>query len=357
MGLLGDDDKTEAPTGRKLKDAREKGQIARSKRSPAAASLAAGLLVFGMLGDRMIDGLALSMRRTLGAIGDDPQRVIVSGDLIGLLVTNLQMLALLSGPVCLTVMVTVIVVQGAQGGFNTTLHPFQPDLNRLNPMSGIKRLLGQGPIELGITAVSITVIGVIGYQVISRLILESPTFARVPFPDSAWIGWQSARTLFTRAAVAMVVIAAADYGIQRWQTLKQLKMTKQEVKDDNKLSDGNPEIKARIRSQQREAARRRMLGDVARATVVITNPTHFAVAIQYDRETMHAPRVLAKGADKLAARIRELAREHDIALVENKPLAQALYWGAEVGETIPAALFESVAEVLAYLIRLKQLRL
>lgn len=200
-------------------------------------------------------------------------------------------------------------------------------------------------------------IAAIGHQILQGLMQDSQTFARVSPADSAWMGWQSTRTLFTRAVVAMVAIAGVDYGIQRWQHLKQLRMSKQEVKDDNKLSDGNPEIKARIRSQQRDAARRRMLGDVAKATVVITNPTHFAVAIQYDRSTMHAPRVLAKGADRLALRIREIAREHGIAIVENKPLAQALYWNAEVGQVIPAALFEAVAEVLAYLIRLKQLRL
>jgi len=155
----------------------------------------------------------------------------------------------------------------------------------------------------------------------------------------------------------MVAVAGADYALQRWRLMKSLKMTKQEVKDDLKMTEGNPEIKARVRRIQMTMARKRMLAAVPKATVVVTNPTHYAVALEYRRSEMSAPRVLAKGRGLLAQRIKEIAREHGVPTVENVPLAQSLYKTVEVGDFIPAALFEAVAEVLAYLIRLKQLAL
>jgi flagellar biosynthetic protein FlhB len=157
------------------------------------------------------------------------------------------------------------------------------------------------------------------------------------------------------SAIALFVIAGADYMVQRWRFTSSLKMTKAEVRDDTKLTEGNPEIKGRIRRMQRDLARRRMMADVKRATVVITNPTEYAVALEYRREAMVAPKVVAKGRGVLAARIKAIAREHDIPTVENVPLAQALYKTVEVGQTIPGNLFDAVAEVLAYLIRLKRL--
>ena len=161
-------------------------------------------------------------------------------------------------------------------------------------------------------------------------------------------------TLLWRVAWALALLSLGDYGLQHYRMM-QLKMTKQELRDEAKENEGNPEVKGRVRRVQREMARRRMLSDVKRATVVITNPTHFAVALEYKRGSMTAPLVLAKGADQIALAIRERARKHGVPIVENKPLAQALFKSAEIGEVIPAGLFSAVAEVLAQLIRLKQL--
>jgi flagellar biosynthetic protein FlhB len=158
-----------------------------------------------------------------------------------------------------------------------------------------------------------------------------------------------------KSAIALVVLACADYGVQRWRFMKSQRMTKQEVKDEQKDLEGNPEIKGRVRRIQFDLRRKRMMAAVPRATVVVTNPTHYAVALEYVRGGLPAPRVVAKGRGFVALRIREIAREHNVPIIENPPLARALYAGAEVGDMIPGALFEAVAEVLAYLIRLKQL--
>ena len=178
-------------------------------------------------------------------------------------------------------------------------------------------------------------------------------------PDGAPVSttWSGNATTSADDVSLLAFLAIFDYALQRYRTMKQLKMSKQEIRSEANESEGNAQVKGRIRRIQREMARRRMIDDVKEATVVITNPTHFAVALQYNRDSMLAPKVLAKGRDILAARIREEARTHEIPIVENKPLAQALYKTVDVGETIPAQLFAAVAEVLAYLVRIKQLML
>jgi flagellar biosynthetic protein FlhB len=186
-------------------------------------------------------------------------------------------------------------------------------------------------------------------------LLDAARFARMSPFESGLAGWSQVEQLLRQTALAMLVVGVADYLVQRWRLRQSLKMTKQEVKDDFKLSEGNPEIKARVRRIQMTMARKRMLAAVPKATVVVTNPTHYAVALEYRRAEMAAPRVLAKGRGLLAQRIKAIARDHGVPTVENVPLAQSLYKTVEVGEFIPAALFEAVAEVLAYLIRLKQL--
>jgi flagellar biosynthetic protein FlhB len=164
------------------------------------------------------------------------------------------------------------------------------------------------------------------------------------------------RVMLMRCGLALLALSGADYALQRWRFMKSLRMTKQEVRDEVRLTEGSPEIKARVRRVQREMARRRVLTATARATVVITNPTHYAVALEYQRNVMAAPRVVAKGRGFLAQRIKAVAREHSVPLVENVALARALYHSVDVDELIPPTLFEAVAEVLAYLVRIGQAR-
>ncbi|MEW6321180.1 MAG: EscU/YscU/HrcU family type III secretion system export apparatus switch protein [Acidobacteriota bacterium] len=357
MAFFGSDDKTEKPTGRRLQDARKKGQLPRSQRAPRAAAMVGALAFFGVAGEWYLGRLTTVLTSGLSTVGDAPLRTIVEGELVDLVVRLGQALALTVGPLAVTCALAVTAVQVAQGGWNMSAEAITLDFTKLNPANGLKRLVGQGPIDLLMMAIPVGLVAYLAWQVVAPAIGGAGHLARLAPAAAAREGWAIAWTLATRVATALVVLAAVDYGITRWRFMKGMRMTKQEVKDEAKTTDGNPLIKGRIRSLQRELFRKRMLADVARATVVITNPTHFAVALEYQRSSMAAPRVLAKGRDKLALRIKELAREHGVPVVENKPLAQALYWGADVGEFIPAPLFEAVAEVLAYLIRLKRLAL
>ena len=200
-----------------------------------------------------------------------------------------------------------------------------------------------------------TVISVIGYKAVLAIFDQAPRLVGLMPAQAAAAAWDHVWRFLWRSGLAMALLGILDYGMQRYKLMNQLKMTKQEVKDESKLSEGNPEIKNRVRRIQYEMSRRRMLSAVKTATVVITNPTHYAIALEYKRGEMAAPRVVAKGKDALALKIREKARDHGVPIMENPPLARALHANAEVGDFIPPDLFGAVAEILAYLIKIKQL--
>ena len=197
----------------------------------------------------------------------------------------------------------------------------------------------------------------VAYDLVQEMLQQSVTLGRVTAEQAGALTWQSVGVFLRRALVVFATVAGADFFLQKWRYRKGLMMTKQEIKEESKMQEGNPEVKGRVRKAQREMARRRMLSAVPQATVVITNPTHIAVALEYQRERMVAPKVVAMGGDLIAERIKTVAREHGVPIVENVALARALFADAEVGDTIPGDLFEAVAEVLAYLIKLKQLAL
>jgi len=227
---------------------------------------------------------------------------------------------------------------------------------RLSPSQGLQRLKpSHGGLELLKASLAVAALGTIAWKVIDSQMHDGGMVARMAPAEAARYGWESVRRLLWQGALAMTAVGVADFLVQKWRTNSQLKMTKQELRDESKSSEGSPHLKARVRQIQREMSKHRMLKAVAGATVVVTNPTHFAVALQYHRTTMAAPIVLAKGADHMAQRIKAIARDRGIPMVENVPLAQALYKSAEVGETIPGPLFGAVAEILAYLVRIKQL--
>jgi flagellar biosynthetic protein FlhB len=229
---------------------------------------------------------------------------------------------------------------------------------RLSPASGLSRLAPMQALpELFKAVIGMVVVGTIGYLFIHQVMVQAPALVGMMPRDSAAVIWSDMWTLLWRSTLALIALAAADFGVQRWRWYSQLKMSRQEVREEARSNEGSPEIKARVRRVQRDMARNRMLTLVKTATVVITNPTHVAVALEYRRSEMTAPVVVAKGQDHMAARIREIAREHGVPIVENVTLARALHKSAEIGDTIPADLFGAVAEVLAYLVRLKQLLL
>jgi flagellar biosynthetic protein FlhB len=351
------DDRTEQPTARRLEEARKRGQVVRTKEAGQAASLIAATLALGWLGTTIMSRLGEMVTRGLERISLSPLRPVAPGDLTQLAVEGLATLGLTAGPIAVSSVVTAFALHSAQGGLVFASEALHFKWSRLNPATGIKRLgLAVGGTELLRMVIAVGVIGFLAWRLVTGFLADSVELARVSPVDAAAAMWTTSATLIKQAAIALLLMACADYLVQRYQLHQSLRMTKQEVKDEHRLTDGNPEIKARVLRIQREMVRRRMLTATKRAKVVITNPTHFAVALDYQRG-MSAPVVVAKGQDHLALRMKAIAVEHGVPMVENVSLARALYSSADVGETIPGPLFEAVAEVLAYLIRIKRLEL
>jgi flagellar biosynthesis protein FlhB len=349
-------DRTEKPTARRLRDARRRGQVARSRDLVQSGTLAASLVALIWMGSSLVTGLGGSVRSALAGLHRFPAHDLRVDEMTNLALTGLGTLALLVGPVAITAIIATLGLFAAQGGWVFATEALQLNFGRLNPVNGIKKLgFSTGGLDTVKMVLLVTVLGYLGYRTIDGAIVQSARFGRLSPFEAGRAGWVDVARLLKQAAFTMLVFGGLDYVLQRWRLMRTLKMTKQEVKDDMKLVEGNPEIKARIRRIQLTQARQRMMKAVPKATVVITNPTHFAVALEYRRAVIAAPRVIAKGQGHLAQKIKSIAREHGVPMVENVPLAQALYKSTEVGDFIPAELFEAVAEVLAYLIRLKQL--
>jgi flagellar biosynthetic protein FlhB len=351
-------DKTEKPTAKRIKDARKKGQVARSRDLAMAAALVAGTFALARLGGRLVQSLGDRLVTDLSHFGDDPLRTLTGAQIDGVVILGAQAIGVLVGPIALVTIAATVGVHGFQGGWNFAPEALHLNWSRLSPANGIKRFspAQSGPETLK-SLFSVAVVVFIGWGVTQAILGDSLRLAWLAPSASGMVAWQHAETLLWRIGWALAFLALGDYAWQRHRLMRSLRMSKQELRQEGREQEGDAQVKGRIRRIQRDLARRRMLDDVKKATVVVTNPTHFAVALEYRRDSMMAPRVLAKGRDHLAARIREEARRHEVPIVENKPLAQALYKTVEIGETIPAQLFAAVAEVLAYLVRIKQLML
>lgn len=301
-------------------------------------------------GPTMIQRASTLTQRCLGFVPrEDITLLGVQNGLAQLLLDTVVIVAPLMGAVVLA----GFAANALQVGLVLSGEPLSPKGSRLDPIAGIGRMFSvRSAVEL-IKGLAKTAL--IAYMVFAFLKAEYPTVVRLMGADpgqiAAGIGGLMFRMLF-RAAIALLVIAAVDYGFQRYQHEKNLRMTKQEVKEDFKRSEGDPLVKSRIRQRQRQMARNRMMQQVPEADVVVTNPTHYAVALKYDADTMTAPVVLAKGQRLVAERIKEIARESKVPMVENVELARALYKSTEVGDEVPAALYLAVAEILAYVYRL-----
>jgi flagellar biosynthetic protein FlhB len=345
------------PSAKRLREARDRGQIARSKDFHDAVQLTAAVGALMFAGTYMASRLADRVAVGIAAAGDRAHQVLTPIDFSNMAFDYGASLALIVGPVAVASAVGGLAAVSLQGGWHVSWEPLKFNPGKLSPVNGLKRLL---PSRAGIDLVRVILLAVflswICTRIIWTLIDQTPSFGRMAPVAVASAWWQVTLRMFKQALVLFVILGVADYLVKRWQHHRSLRMTRQEVKDESKMMDGNPEIKGRVRKVQREMVRRRMLAAVPKATVVITNPTHFAVALDYQRG-MHAPKVVAMGADHLAQKIKDVARQHGVPLVENVTLARALYANAEIDHPIPMDLFEAVAEVLAYLIRLKQLTL
>jgi len=350
------EDKTEKPSFKKYKEAHDSGKVARSRDLSVAIAFLAVTIALTRLGPALVAQLSNGLGVALTRLGNTPTAAISAGELSALVFSNGWVLLLAAGP--------LLVVGGLAGLFGNVvqsqvvLAPLKLNFGALNPVEGFKKLAPkQSGVDLVKTMLAVTALSVLSVQVIRELLIAAPQLSWLAPVDAARYGWGQLVRLLWQCGFAMLVVAAGDFGVQKWRFYSSLKMTKQEVREEGKSAETNPEVKARVRKIQRDMSRSRMLKAVKTATVVVTNPTHYAVALEYRREKNGAPVVVAKGKDLMAARIRKVAREAGVPIVENVSLARALHGGAEVGDAIPGPLFGAVAEVLAYLVRIKQLML
>ncbi|BBO88286.1 flagellar biosynthesis protein FlhB [Desulfosarcina ovata] len=345
-------DKTEQPTGKKLSEARRKGNVASSREIPSVLVLSGGVgvLYFGgswMLG-RLI-GLMRIIYQRAGTLNMAPETMHT---LFWDLFSNTILILI---PLMLVAMTAGVIGNVAQFGFLFTGEKLTPDLAKLNPISGIKKFFSlRSLVELLKSVIKLLIIGGVAYAVTQRYLDQIPGLMQLSIGAIVIFIGQASFQIGLYTCMVLFLMAVLDFAYTKWQHQEDLKMSKQEVKDEHKQSEGDPKVKARIRSVQREMARQRMMEAVPGATVVITNPTHLAIAIQYE-DGMHAPTVVAKGAGFVAQKIKALAEENDVPMVENKPLARTLFKSTEIGDFIPADMYRAVAEILAYVYRLKGL--
>lgn len=347
-------EKTESATPKRRQETREKGQVARSPEIGTAVSLLVAWITLKIFGQGFVGSLSGMLSSNFQSV---KQPDMSQAGLESLGMTNVMLIAKLLVPITGALLLAGLLSSALQVGLHFTPSAAKPQVSRINPASGFKRLFSMHALEeLGKALVKMSIVGVLCYQAINGRIDGLIGLTGSDVRGSMGFIGDIAFDLLLKIGLAFLVMAAADYAFQRWQFEKNLKMTKQEVKEEMRGQELNEQIKTRIRSLQRAMARKRMMQHVPQADVVITNPTHYAVALKYDASKMKAPLVVAKGQRLMAQQIKTIARAHGIPLVENKPLAQALYKAVEVDREIPRDLYKAVAEVLAFIYRLKQQR-
>ena len=342
-------EKTEAPTAKRRDEARKEGNVATSRELSSAALLGSFALYFMVAGQMSVDRMKTIFLHAFNNLFiDDLSPQVLSGVLFDVLMGVLPAVIGIFG---------LVVIVGFLASFmqvGPMLNGIKFQANRINPLSGLKRIFStQGLMELFKSLFKLSMIGLIGYFTLEDEVMAILALSKLSIFDILSYNFSLLGELFGKVALALVALAVLDYLYQRWQLEQRLKMTKQELKEELKQTEGDPLLRSRVRQIQRDMSQARMMENVPKADVVVTNPTHFAVALEYDREVMSAPRLVAKGADYLAARIREIARENDVPLVENPAVAREIYAQVEVGEEIPEEFFRAVAEILAYVYRLK----
>lgn len=342
-------EKTESATPKRRREAREEGQVARSTEVVTAFVLGAALLGVWLGARNMYAELGSLTRYSMEQAGNPVTRDSVMAYAIH--VAGVLVRATL--PVLLASVLGGLAGNLAQVGFVLSWKALGPNLQRLNPISGFANLAKLSKLgDLLKQLIKIIVVGWAAYQAVRGKLHEFPYLSDLSTEALLLYSLDISYRILKNCLIVYLFIALADYGFQKWQFEKKLRMTKEEIKEEYKETEGDPLIKSRIRSLQREMARRRMMAEVPKSDVVITNPTHFAVALRYDAAEMDAPRISAKGADLVAEKIISLARESGVPLYQDPPVARALYRESEVGDSIPADLFQAVAEILAHVYRL-----
>ncbi len=350
-------EKTEEPTSKKLDDARKEGQVAKSKEIANAFGILALFLILkfyvGTIGRSFIE----SFHMVYGQLPDmvrmyDGNIPVLS---LQVLIRSMMLrLLIIIAPILLIGLLVAVLCDIFQVKWKPTTKPLKPKFSKVNPVKGFGRIFSPNSLmELLKSVMKILVIGYVAYSYLRDRAGEIFILYDIALNRAIGLIGEIAIDLGIRIAVVYMTIAFLDFAYQKWKFKQDMKMTKQEVKDEYKNQEGDPQIKGKQKQRMREASMRRMMQQLPQADVVITNPTHYAVAVKYDPEKYDAPYVLAKGEDYLAQRIKDVAKENDIEIVENKPLARMLYANVEVGGLIPPELYQSVAEVLAFVYHLK----
>ena len=351
-------EKTEEPTSKKLEDARKEGQVAKSKEIANAAGIMAMFIIIkvyiGTLGNNFL-GLFENMYGQISGVIQEYDGNIPTASIVVFIRTAMIRTLLMLLPFLLVAFVVAFVCDVVQVKWQPTTKPLQPKFSKLNPINGFKRIFSMNSLmELLKSLLKLGLVGYVVYSYIKGVINDLFLLYDMTINQAIGLIGEIVVDLGIRIAAVYIVIAALDFAYQKWKFKEDMKMTKQEVKDEYKNQEGDPEIKGKQKQRMREASMRRMMQELPTADVVITNPTHYAVAIKYDRDSdAGAPIVIAKGADYLAQKIKEVAKDNDIYIKEDKPLARMLYATVEVGQMIPPELYEPIANLLAFVYQLK----
>ena len=345
-------ERTEEPTPKRLKEAREKGQIARSRELNTVMGLVAAATALLVMGDSLVSGLADTMRQRFTIRREDifDDRAMMN-HFLSTLLDNVWLVM----PFMLLMALVGVLSSISLGGWSLSAKAMAFKIEKLNPVKGLSRVFGwRGLLEMLKGLAKFSLVAVAALLLLNTMGDRYLGLGTEPLLQGMAHAGDLLTWAFLLLSLVLLLVAAIDVPFQLWDHSRQLKMTKQEVREEHKQTEGSPEVKGRQRQLQMEMAQRRMMEEVPRADVVVTNPTHYAVALRYDAQKMGAPVVVAKGSELTAAKIRALATEHDVPVLSAPPLARALYFSTELGEAIPEGLFRAVAQVLAYVYQLKQ---
>lgn len=349
----GGEDKTEKATPKKKSDARKKGQVFQSREMSASLILIILIVTIKAFGPTIYGQITQYMKKAFSeylTMSD----ALDFNILAKLFYDGIMVLAKTTLPLLLVALLAALIVGYAQVGILFTLETLKIQGNRINPLSGFKRIFSmRSLVELVKSIIKIVIVGWTAYSYLKSKTQDVMILMSVDLMGILSFIGNAAFTVALRICIAMVILGLLDYIYQKFDYEKSLRMTKQEIKDEYKQTEGNPEIKSKIKQKQRQMSMRRMMAEIPKADVVITNPTHYAVAVKYDAEKASAPIVVAKGQDYIALRIKQVATENKVQIVENKPLARTLFSTVDIGEVIPPELYQAVAEILAFVYNLK----
>jgi flagellar biosynthetic protein FlhB len=345
-------ERTEKATPRRRQKAREEGKVARSQELNSAVILCLGIVTIYIVGPLLLTQLKQFMAHVFM---EAPSMSADFDSVIALFKSNILTFFLLMGPLLIVLVAIAYGINVLQVGMLFTAKPLEPKLDKLNIANGIKRLFSvRSLFQLARDVAKLAVVGIVGYLSIKSQVDTFYALSDNSVPVFAGAMGKMALKTSLQIGAAILLLALFDYAYQRYDFEKSIKMSKQEIRDELKDTEGSPQTKARVRQIQREMSRKRMMQEIPKADVVVTNPTHIAVALKYDHEEMEAPMVVAKGERLIAEKIKEIAVDAGVPIVENRPLARSLFNMCDIGSYVPAKLYRAVAEVLAYVYRLKQ---